>query len=175
MNLRFAPLPHDQEPGLIASMLKRSYADFLESDPEHWEPEVPDWEQFDREVFDHPDTVGSCVFLSWSGDQLVGFGSYDPRQAPVSGFVGHNCILPEFRGRGFGKQQMREILRRFRAKGIRTAKTCTLGGKKHIPANRMYLACGFQETNRQPWNRDASQTIIEYEMKLNNESIEPRS
>ena len=106
-------------------MLKQSYADLLESDHEHWDPEVPKWEQFDRVVFEHPNTVGSCVFLSWSGDQVVGFGSYDPRQQPHFGIVGHNCILPEFCGRGFGKQQIREILRRFRAKDMRRAKGST--------------------------------------------------
>ena len=67
--------PRDHEQGLIASMLKRSYADLVEGDQEHWGPEVPKWEQFDRDVFEHPDTIGACVFLSWSGDQLIGFAS----------------------------------------------------------------------------------------------------
>ena len=168
MKLKFT-LPHDQHPGVIASMLKRSYAELLESDQEHWGPEVPKWEQFDREVFDYPDTVGSCVFLSWSNtDQLVGFGSYDPRQKPEFGIVGHNCVLPEFRGRGFGKLQIQEILRRLRAKGIRCAKVSTNDHPAFIPAQRMYVACGFQETNRQPWANDASQKLIEYEMRLAN-------
>jgi GNAT superfamily N-acetyltransferase len=174
MNLRFTP-PHDQEPGLIASMLKQSYSDLLESDQEHWAPEVAKWERFDREVFEHPDTVGACVFLSWSDGQLVGFGSYDPQQKPAFGIVGHNCVLPEFRGRGFGKQQIQEILRRFQGKGIRTAKTSTLAGAWHIPAQRMYTACGFRETARHPWDGDPSQTVIEYEKRLDNKSIEVTS
>lgn len=92
---------HDQQPGLIAFLLKQSYAKLLESDQEHWGPEVPKWEQFDREVFAHPETIGSRIFLSWLNNQIVGFGSYDPRQRPEFGIIGHNCILPEFRGRGF--------------------------------------------------------------------------
>jgi hypothetical protein len=107
MKLRFIS-PHDQQPGLIASMLKQSYADVVESDPLHWGPKVPKWEQFDREVFEHPDTVGACVFLSWSGDQLVGFGSYDPRQKPEFGIVGLNCVLPEFCGRGSGNSRFKK-------------------------------------------------------------------
>jgi len=165
MGLRFTS-PHDQQPGVVASMLKRSYAELLESDPDHWEAEVPKWEQFDREVFEHPDTVGSCVFLSWSGDQLVGFGSYDPRPKPDFGIVGHNCILPEFRGQGFGKQQMLEILRRFQVRGIRTARTKTLAGDWHIPAQRMYASCGFRETTRHPRDGSPSQTVIEYECRI---------
>ena len=147
-------------------MLKQSYADLLESDQEHWGPEVPKWEQFDREVFQHPDTIGSCVFLSWSDKHLVGFGSYDPRQKPKIGIIGHNCVLPAFRGKGFGKQQIQEILRRFRAQGIGTAKTWTLAGTWHIPAQRMYIACGFRETGRHSWDGDSSQTVIEYEKRL---------
>lgn len=165
MKLKFTS-PHDQQPGLIASILKQSYADLLESDEEHWGPEVPKWEQFDLEVFQHPDTIGSCVFLSWSDDHLVGFGSYDPRQKPKFGIIGHNCVLPAFRGKGFGKQQIQEILRRFQAQGISTAKTSTLAGTWHIPAQRMYIACGFRETGRHPWDGDPSQTVIEYEKQL---------
>jgi len=72
---------------------------------------VAKWEQSDREVFEHPETVGSCVFLSWVDDQLVGLGSYNPSQKPEFGAVGHYCILPEFRGRGLGKPQILEVLR----------------------------------------------------------------
>ncbi len=167
MKLKFT-LPHDQQQGLIASMLKRSYADLVEADQEHWGPEVTKWEQFDREVFEHPDTVGACVFLTWSGDQLIGFASYDPRQRPEFGIVGHSCILPEFRGRGLGKQQIQEIVRRFRAVGIRLARVSTGESPFFIPAQHMYTACGFRETGRRPWEGDPSQRVIEYEMRLDN-------
>jgi GNAT superfamily N-acetyltransferase len=171
MRLRFTS-PHDQQPGVIASVLKRSYDHLAESDPKHWGPEVMKWEDFDREVFKHPDTIGSCVFLSWSGDQLVGFGSYDPRQKPALGVVGHNCILPEFRGRGFGKKQIREILRRFQTQGIRRAKVSTGAHPFFVPAQRMYTACGFQETGRHPSDGDPSQDAIEYEMELANQRFQ---
>lgn len=174
MKLRFTS-PHDQQPGLIASMLKQSYAERLESDPEHWGPEIPKWDQFDHEVFGRPETVGSCVFLSWSDDQLVGFASYDPRQRPELGIVGHNCVLPDFRGRGYGKQQIQEILRRFQTMGIRAAKTSTLAGAWHTPAQRMYTACGFRETGRHPWGSDPSQDVIEYQKTLDTKSLEATS
>ena len=40
------------------------------------------------------------------GGRIAGFGSWDPRQAPDYGIIGHNCVLPEFRGEGLGKQQI---------------------------------------------------------------------
>ena len=171
MRLRFTR-PRVQQRGLIASMLKRSYADLVELDQQHWGPEVPKWEEFDREIFEHPDTVGTCVFLTWSGDRLVGFASYDPRQQPEFGIVGHNCVLPEFRGNGFGKQQIQEIVRRFRAMGIRLAQISTSENPFFTPAQRMYTACGFRETGRRPWDGDASQNVIEYEMKLDNQGVQ---
>ena len=58
MKLRFTR-PREQQRSLIVSMLKRSYAELVELDPQHWGPEVPKWEEFDREVFEHPDTVGA--------------------------------------------------------------------------------------------------------------------
>ncbi len=171
MRLRFTR-PRVQQRGLIASMLKRSYADLVEADQEHCAPEVAKWEQFDREVFEHPETVGACVFLSWSGDQIVGFASYDPRQRPEFGIVGHNCVLPEFRGNGFGKQQIQEIVRRFRAMGIRLARVSTNDSPFFTTAQRMYTACGFQETGRGPWEGDPSQNLIEYEMRLDNQGTQ---
>ena len=168
MELKFTS-PHDQQQGLIASMLKRSYADLVEADQEHWGPEVTKWEQFDREVFEHPDTIGACVFLTWSGDQLIGLASYDPQQRPEFGIVGHNCVLPEFRGRGLGKQQIREIVRRFRAMGITLARVSTGESPFFTPAQHMYTACGFRETGRRPWEGDPSQNMIDYEMKLDNQ------
>lgn len=165
MNLSFAPL-HEQRPGVIASMLKRSYAVLLTSDPAHWMTEQREWTQFDRNAFENPHTVGACVFLSWSGDQLVGFGSYDPRQKPERGIIGHNCILPEFRGNGFGKQQIHEILRIFEGMGIRLAKASTCDDPFFIPAQRMYTACGFHEVRRVPWVRNPNLTLIEYEKRI---------
>ena len=170
MKLRFTR-PREQQRSLIVSMLKRSYAELVELDPQHWGPEVPKWEEFDREVFEHPETVGACVFLSWSAGELVGFASYDPRQRPERGIVGHNCILPDFRGQGFGRQQIREILRRFRAVGIRLAQASTGENPFFMPAQRMYTACGFREIGRHPWEGDPSHDVIEYEMRLGNQGV----
>jgi GNAT superfamily N-acetyltransferase len=109
MTLKFTS-PFERKQGIITDLLKQSYKQLVSSDPKVWRSEVAKWEKFDNEVFQAPDTIGACVFLSWLGDQLVGFGSYDPRQQPYFDIVGHNCILPEFRGAGLGKQQINEIL-----------------------------------------------------------------
>ncbi len=163
--IRFTPL-QPAEPGVLASMLKRVYEPLVESYPETWGLEAARWDEFDREAFQNPGTIGACVFLTWSNMQLVGFGSYDPRQKPCLGIVGYNCILPEFRGQGFGSAQVREILRRFRSLGIRVARVTTGGHPFFVPAQRMYLTCGFREVRCLPWPRDPRERIIEYEREI---------
>lgn len=155
-------------------MLKQSYAELVQTDQEHWGDEALKWEEFDRDVFEHLDTVGACMFLSWAGDRLVGFASYDPRHGPEFGIVGHNCVLPEFRANGFGRQQIEEVLRHLRARGIRLARVSTLDNPFFAPARRMYTSCGFHEIGRHQWDRDPRQRVIEYEMSLDNKLAQRR-
>lgn len=163
--LEFAE-PAGATPGVIASLLKRSYADLVAREPALWKGEETRWEQYDCEVFRQPDTVGACVFLTGLDGLIVGFASWDPRQGPRYGIVGHNCILPEFQGRGFGREQIREVLRRFQSLGIQTARATTCDHPFFAPAHRMYQACGFREVRRIPWDRDPGRMIIEYERRI---------
>jgi len=165
VRLKFSP-PQVLEPGTIASILRCCYARLVSSDPELWNPEILEWKQFDKDIYENPETVGDSTFLSWWGKRLVGFGSFDPRQMPDVGIIGHNCILPEFQGRGFGKQQISEILRRFRTVGIANAKVVTLDHPFFAPARAMYIACGFQEERRYPWGTNLQYGFIEYKKSL---------
>ena len=162
----------DQTAGVLADMLKRSYASLLAIDSHRWTFEVAKWEQFDLNVFQHPETVGSCVFLSWVDGKLVGFGSYDPRQRPELGVIGHNCILPEFRRKGFGLWQLREILRRLGAMGVKKAKATTHEHVFFEPARRMYLSCGFRKVGQRPWAAHPDQEVIDYERHLDEIALE---
>jgi len=154
------------DPGIVARLLNESYAELVEAEPDPWLEEKQGWLQFDRDVFNYPETVGACSFLSWRGKGIVGLFSYDLRPRPAYGVISHNCILPEYRGKGFGKQQVREILQRFRQVGLRQARVSTGGHHFFVPAQRMYVGCGFTEVRREPWDRDPRQSIIHYEMAI---------
>jgi GNAT superfamily N-acetyltransferase len=158
--------PFEREPGIIFRLLDQSYAELVRTHPELWEPEKENWEEFDRDVFENPGTIGACTFLTWFGKALVGFFSFDLRPMPAYGVIGHNCILPEYRNRGFGKQQIAEILRRFRQMGIRQARVSTSDHPFFVPAQKMYTACGFVEFKRVPFDRDPKQNMIHYQMKI---------
>jgi GNAT superfamily N-acetyltransferase len=132
----------------------------------HWEPS---WREYDNEVFSYPNTVGKAGFISYKGTDIVGFGSWDPRQWPT-GIIGHNCILPRFRCNGYGKQQISEIIRQFQAAHFTKAIVSTMDHVFFLPACRMYEACGFRETRRYVGPRET--LLIEYERILDNLSIE---
>jgi GNAT superfamily N-acetyltransferase len=106
------------------------------------------WSKLDQLAFDHLDTVGRCMFITCLNGQPIGFGAFDPRRGPAIGVVGQNCILPEFRGNGYGTQQMREILRRMKDHSIQKAVVSTGEDKFFAAARSMYEACGFVETRR---------------------------
>jgi GNAT superfamily N-acetyltransferase len=165
LKLKFTP-PHVQKPGTIAAILKYCYAALVTSDPDLWGHETDGWEKFDADVYGDPAVIGDCTFLSWSENRLVGFASYDPRQWPSLGIIGHNGIFPEYQGRGFGKQQVAEILRRFWKMGFKKAKVSTLDHSFFVPARAMYISCGFRESRRIPWEGSPKYRLIQYEKDL---------
>jgi len=159
-------MPSEVGSGAIARLLRESYADILDAEPNPWESEARRWDEFDAEVFAHPDTVGACAFLSWFGEHLVGFASYDPRGRPAVGILGHNCILPALRHRGFGREQLREALRRLAGLGIRAARVTTCDHPFFAPARRMYEAVGFREVRRSWDDVDARRRRVDFELVL---------
>jgi GNAT superfamily N-acetyltransferase len=165
MILRFTS-PYVLRPGAVAKLLKLSYTELVSAEPTIWKQEAENWKAFDHAVFKNFRSIGDFIFLSWFGKHLVGFGSYDPRQGPELGIIGHNCIIPRFRRRGFGKQQILEILRLLIGMGVRKARVLTHEHPFFTPAQQMYLSCGFQETQRLAWERDPRLKLIEYEKNL---------
>ncbi|HEX2908368.1 MAG TPA: GNAT family N-acetyltransferase [Phototrophicaceae bacterium] len=158
----------DHHPGQLFSLLYRSYADYLKADPGRQAAWPADWKQYDQDVFAYPDTVGKCGFVTWLDNQIIGFASWDPRQFPALGIIGHNCIVPEFRGNTFGKQQIAEILHRFQIAGFQVAQVTTNAHPFFVPAQRMYQACGFREVNRRIIPADPPYPVIDYELALGN-------
>jgi GNAT superfamily N-acetyltransferase len=154
------------QPGLLSDLIHESYAGLVGQCPEYWEQEREKWHDFDRQSFAHPDTIGKCVFVSCLDDRPIGLASYDPRHEPEYGLIGQNCVLPEYRGRGFGKRQIREILRRFRERKARAVRVTTSEHPFFIPAIRMYQSLGLKETRRFAGGPDPRYRIIELEKKL---------
>ncbi|MGA2533394.1 MAG: GNAT family N-acetyltransferase [Candidatus Aminicenantales bacterium] len=163
--LTFAPISL-YPPGTLSDLIHRSYAGLIQERPAYWKQECEKWDDFDRQSFAHPDTIGKCVFVSCLDDKSIGLASYDPRHEPHFGLIGQNCVLPEYRGRGFGKQQILEILRRFGESHTRLARVSTSEHPFFLPARKMYESLGFKEVRRFAGGPDPAHELIELEMPL---------
>jgi GNAT superfamily N-acetyltransferase len=159
MNLTFNEVAK-YEPGIIRDLLFSCYEQILDNDLQE------QFRQFDQDVFENLGTVGACTFITTIGRQIIGMGSYDPRQAPELGIIGHNCILPEQQGNGYGKRQILEIIRRLKFRHIKRATVTTSEHPFFKPACAMYLACGFSELERKQENPQNMYKKIHYEMEL---------
>ena len=162
--LMFAP-PSDFAPGTIERLLLESYEAIRpELSQKEWKKLTDQFRDFEQEVALHPE-IARCTFISVENGIPIGLGSYDPRQRPALGLVGHNAILPSAQGKGYGKLQLLEVLRRMKALGIRRARVSTGDHPFSIPAQKNYLSVGFKETRRfidEQWGMRQ----IEYEMEL---------
>ena len=157
--LRFSKTT-EYEPGIVFSLLSRSFEEIWNEDLEEKTG------KFDEEILENPDTVGACAFISTLNGEAVGMASYDPRQGPQAGIIGYNCILPEYQGKGFGKAQMEELLKRLKANGFKKVFVRTSEHPFFMKARKMYLACGFKESENYPTDNQHGQETIDYEIDL---------
>ncbi|WP_158277631.1 hypothetical protein [Opitutus sp. ER46] len=92
----------------------------------------------------------------------MGFGSFDPRAAPQSARIGHNCIRPAYQGLGYGRLQLQEILLRLVERKVAEIHVSTLALPFFAPAQRMYSSGGFRLVQRTPWARDPSVEMLHF-------------
>jgi GNAT superfamily N-acetyltransferase len=154
----------EYKPGAVYAILSECYAGIMDATLR------ASLSQFDREVFAAPDTVGACALVSSVGDEVIGFLSYDPRQGPEVGVIGHNGVLPAFQGRGYGTQQILEIIRLFTARRFARAHVSTSEHPFFAPARRMYEKCDFCLSGRTSDNRWGPYAVVHYDKLLNSES-----
>ena len=147
------------EKGAVFDLLRRAFEPLMNQELE------AKLRRYDEQIFDNPDTVGACIFLTQYENELIGMASWDPRQHPKA-VIGYNCIIPEFQGKGFGSTQLLELLGRFREDGFTEAIVTTGEHPFFEPSQKMYISCGFQETRRYNEGRDPRYGSIDYHLTL---------
>ena len=152
--------------GVIFELLNQSYAGLLKERSGYWLAEREKWRQLEKEAFENPETVGRCFFITSCGGETIGMFSYDPRQRPEYGIIGQNCILPTFRGRGFGTKQILRVIEIFRKERFLKAKATTSEHPFFIPAQKMYRGLGFKEIAKREGGPDPRYGLIDLEMIL---------
>lgn len=157
--LNYLPLSNFKE-DLLYNLLSNSYKDLINN---YKIPRINNlingWKQFDNEAFNN-EKIGKHVLVSCINNKPIGFFSYDPRQKPT-GIIGHNCILPKYRKKGYGKQQINKLLKILALEGFNTIKVTTGDHPFFISAQKMYLALGFKEIKRYK-DEKIDYPVIEY-------------
>lgn len=161
MVIGFSEITLEQR-GLLADLLHVSYATLLADESGCWSGLAKEQADFDYEVFEDFSTMSKCVFLTTRENEVVGFASFDPRSWPHHGVVGHNCILPAYRGEGIGRRQIEEVLSRLRRMGMERAVVSTNEHPFFLPARRNYESCGFIEFRSFAGGPDPRYAMIEY-------------
>lgn len=95
---------------------------------------------------------GDAVFGVWSGPQLIGAAGLQcelrertRHKATLFGMV----VLPEWRGRGLGRQLVQAVLRHAaRQPGLRVVQLSVSEG--NAGAQALYAGCGFERWGREP-------------------------
>jgi ribosomal protein S18 acetylase RimI-like enzyme len=159
--LKFTPFKQHQ-PGLLYDMLTECYSTL----PELVKQEKKSWSDYDASVFTNPETIGKCGFVSCLQGTPIGFASWDPRNHPEYVIIGHNCVLHQYQRRGFGRLQVIEMLKRFETMKFAQVQVSTGDDPFFLPAQKMYLSCGFQETSREPHKQIPGFNIICYIKQL---------
>lgn len=157
--------PKDFQAGILSHLLRTSYEELKIDKNLDWNQFATVFDDFDAEVFSD-ELVANCTFITTENGIPIGLGSFDPRQKPAYGDIGHNCIIPSAGGKGYGQLQIAEILRRLRERKIQKARVSTGVDIFFAPARAMYEACGFQETRRFKHTEYPDGDMIEYELTL---------
>jgi len=149
--------------GSLRAMLREAYGAV---DKRFLALEDENWREFDDFFFDHPAIADRCGFVTMEGDAPVGFVSWDPRGLPASVQVGHNCILPAYRGRGYGKWQMVEAVERITRLHPKEIIVSTGLTPAFLPARRMYEAAGFKAVRTFAQEHPLVPDVVEYRVRL---------
>ncbi len=145
--------------GILFELLSDAYS-FDSRCAEVWSN---DWKSFDDFFFDNPHIADRCGFVSTIDGNPIGFASWDPRNMPDYAIIGHNCIATEFKGHGYGTQQILEAIRRISEADFK--KIIVTTNDLLIPAKHMYERAGFRMIRRRE-NKHFSGGYIDYKYSL---------
>jgi GNAT superfamily N-acetyltransferase len=152
--------------GAIFNLLMESYHELLQTKSINKDALIKQWEITDSGAFDELDAIGECVRITCINNNPIGMFSWDPRKLPEEGIVGQNCIIPKERYKGYGKKQIEEIIKIFAKRNARTITVTTAKDIFFLPAQKMYLSCGFKEVKRIGIDKAHEFELIHYELKL---------
>jgi GNAT superfamily N-acetyltransferase len=159
------------ERGILYRFLCESYEDLLSAMPDYINEYKRNWEKFDLDAFNNPYTIGQCILVSVLDESPIGFVSWDPRRFPEKGEIGQNCIIPDYRGKGYGKLQIQKVLSIFQEELAESIIVTTADHPFFDTAKKMYLSCGFKESEYSYTDKYGGFKLINFKYKFRREQI----
>ena len=136
MDIEFRKIT-DFNRGIMYDILKDAYS-FDERCAICWDE---NWKQSDAFFFDNPDIADKYGFVTCYKGEPIGFICWDPRNRPEYVEIGHNGIRTKYKGKGFGKAQLSEAVRRIKEyEELKEIRVCT---NRNLIAPRNYESVGF--------------------------------
>ena len=160
--IEFKPLT-DYQPGQIQELIKKCYSELFDYSPNEKNRLYRQWENEDNLAYKNINTIGRNILFSCIENNTIGYFSWDNRQFP-NGIVGQNCILPNYRGHGYGTRQIEKIIEIFKIENFKTLTVKTGEHQFFIPAQKIYEKCGFKIKEKR---KGEIFNIIEYILELN--------
>lgn len=127
--------------GFKRGVLLKLLTDAYSFDAKYMKNFLKDWQAFDDFFFDNIAIADKCGFITTINNEAAGFVSWDPRNMPEYAIMGHNCLATKYKGKGYGKLQMQEAVRRIMQSDIK--KIIVTTDIDLVPAQRMYESAGF--------------------------------
>lgn len=157
--IEFMPLRNFQK-GILYEQLVDSY-----SFNNEWQISFEnEWKKYDDFIYNNIENTNSCGFITTLNGIPIGHITWDPRN-PKHVEIGHNCILSEYKGKGYGKIQLKEAIKRIKNQNIK--KIIVTTNEELIPAINNYEDVGFKKVcNRLNNDTPFSGDYIDYEMIL---------
>lgn len=124
------------------------------------------WQEYDEFFYSNLDLIADKYgFITVVDGVAVGHISWDPRNSPNYVIIGHNCILSSYKGKGYGKIQLQEAIRRI--KEYRVEKIIVTTNEITIAAQKNYESVGFVKVSKRINNETPfAKDYIDYEMIL---------
>ena len=148
--------------GTMYDILRDAYS-FDSRNKQIWDR---NWKESDDFFYDHPDIADKYGLVSCLDGNPIGFVTWDPRNRPEYVEIGHNGIREQYKGRGYGRLQLEEAIRRIRTyEGLKRIIVCT---NSHLIAPKNYEAAGFVLCDRKPNGTESAFAgdFLYYEMIL---------
>ncbi|MBR3771878.1 MAG: GNAT family N-acetyltransferase [Clostridium sp.] len=101
------------------------------------------WLESDKFFYDNLDIADKYGFVTTLDGEPIGHISWDPRHQPEYVEIGHNCIATRYKGKGYGKMQLQEAIRRIKTyEGLQ--KIIVTTNEKLTPAHFNYASVGMK-------------------------------